>query len=193
MRPEGIEVRDEDVYEAEGEKSETFVERLFQRSFQRLPTSEEMHRCLANKEKAFAKNFVARPFPGLLELLAEIRALPLGRALVSGSRKIQERYAALPSLLETFPVIVGGDEVRRGKPDPEPFLLAAEKLGASPSECLVLENAPLGIRAARAAGMTCWGVRNNSPLSESELLSLGASRVIQRIADLPLSEILRFE
>ena len=112
---------------------------------------------------------------------------------MSGSRKIQERYAALPSLLETFPVIVGGDEVRRGKPDPEPFLLAAEKLGASPSECLVLENAPLGIRAARAAGMTCWGVLNNSPLSESELLSLGASRVLQRIADLPLREILSLE
>ena len=55
-------------------------------------------------------------------------------------------------------VLVTGDETARGKPAPEPFLLAAERLGANPADCLVLEDAPAGVAAGRAAGMTVWAV-----------------------------------
>jgi beta-phosphoglucomutase family hydrolase len=54
-----------------------------------------------------------------------------------------------------FDAIVGAADVARGKPHPDGFLLAAEKLGASPQECIVFEDAPLGVEAARNAGMRC--------------------------------------
>jgi sugar-phosphatase len=55
-------------------------------------------------------------------------------------------------------VLVTADQVARGKPAPDPYLLAAERLGADPAACLVLEDAPSGIAAGRAAGMTVWAV-----------------------------------
>ena len=50
------------------------------------------------------------------------------------------------------------DQVARGKPAPDPYLLAAERLGVDPADCLVLEDAPAGVAAGRAAGMTVWAV-----------------------------------
>ena len=55
-------------------------------------------------------------------------------------------------------VLVTADQVALGKPAPDPYLLAAERLGVDPAECLVLEDAPSGIAAGRAAGMTVWAV-----------------------------------
>ena len=55
-------------------------------------------------------------------------------------------------------MLVTADQVARGKPAPDPFLLAAERLGVDPAACLVFEDAPAGIAAGRAAGMTVWAV-----------------------------------
>ena len=55
-------------------------------------------------------------------------------------------------------MLVTADQVDHGKPAPDPYLLAAERLGVDPAECLVLEDAPAGIAAGRAAGMTVWAV-----------------------------------
>lgn len=60
--------------------------------------------------------------------------------------------------LRTPGVLVTADQVERGKPAPDSYLLAAERLGADPADCLVLEDAPAGVEAGRAAGMTVWAV-----------------------------------
>jgi sugar-phosphatase len=60
-------------------------------------------------------------------------------------------------------LIVTADQVSRGKPDPEPFLLAAERLGVSPADCLVVEDAPAGLASARAAGATTLAVTTTNP------------------------------
>ena len=77
-------------------------------------------------------------------------------------------------------VLVTGDETARGKPAPEPFLLAAERLGADPADCLVLEDAPAGVAAARAAGMTVWAVTTTHPAAELD----GAERISAHVGDL---------
>jgi beta-phosphoglucomutase-like phosphatase (HAD superfamily) len=59
-----------------------------------------------------------------------------------------------------FQAIATGDEVARGKPAPDVYLLAAARLGVPPARCLALEDAPLGVAAARAAGMVCVAVPN---------------------------------
>jgi HAD superfamily hydrolase (TIGR01509 family) len=75
-------------------------------------------------------------------------------AVVSGSTR-ESVVASLEALhlLEKFPVIVGADEYRNPKPDPEAFLLAAARLGVAPQSCLVFEDTDMGIQAATAAGM----------------------------------------
>jgi mannitol-1-/sugar-/sorbitol-6-phosphatase len=63
-------------------------------------------------------------------------------------------------------VLVSSDQVARGKPAPDSFLLAAERLGADPAACLVLEDAPSGVAAGRAAGMTVWAVTTTHAAGE---------------------------
>jgi HAD superfamily hydrolase (TIGR01509 family) len=89
--------------------------------------------------------------PGARELLAEVAGAGIPHALVTSSaRQIMQTALAVTGL--TFPVTVCGEDVRRTKPDPEPYLLAAARLGVPPGGCVVLEDSPSGAAAARAAG-----------------------------------------
>jgi HAD superfamily hydrolase (TIGR01509 family) len=71
-----------------------------------------------------------------------------------GERNIVLRTLELIGLGDTFSVVVTPEEVKEGKPAPDMFLLAAERMGVPPSECVVFEDSPLGLEAARRAGMT---------------------------------------
>ena len=75
-------------------------------------------------------------------------------AIVSGSPRASILHSlGMLGLTDRFKVIVGAEDYSRGKPDPEPFLMAAARLGVQPEDCLVFEDADLGIQAAEAAGM----------------------------------------
>ena len=101
--------------------------------------------------------------PGAHELLALFaeRAIPCAVAS-SSERAVVERSLAAAGL-PAFAVIAAGDEVERAKPAPDVFLLAASRLGARPAACLVLEDSPAGLRAARAAGMSAILVPDLAP------------------------------
>ncbi|MCP8711544.1 HAD family hydrolase [Streptomyces sp. AC04842] len=89
--------------------------------------------------------------PGTKEFLA---ALPAERwaVVTSAARRLAEaRLGAAGILPQT---LVAADDITRGKPDPEPYLLAARLLGVDPADCVVFEDAPAGLQAGRAAGMT---------------------------------------
>ena len=96
------------------------------------------------------------PIPGAPEF---VRSLPEGRwgVVTSGHRACAEfrlNYVGIP-----FPrVFITGDMVKKGKPDPEGYLRGARELGVSPADCLVFEDAPPGVAAARAAGMRVVGL-----------------------------------
>lgn len=89
--------------------------------------------------------------PGTRELLA---SLPPERwaVVTSAGRRLAE--ARLAEVGIDAKMLIAADDITRGKPDPEPFLLAAEKLGVDPARCVVFEDAPAGLTAGRAAGMT---------------------------------------
>ena len=94
------------------------------------------------------------PMKGLIELIDRLRAdrIPMALATSAPKANVVHTLAEL-ELASAFPVIVRGDEVARGKPAPDVFIEAARRLGVDPAECLVFEDAPMGIEAAHAAGM----------------------------------------
>lgn len=100
-----------------------------------------------------------KPKPGALELLEELQKRRVKTALAtSGHRRYVDAACESAGIPRRFDIEVTGEMVTRGKPDPETFLTAAELLGIEPERCLVLEDSPQGVRAARAAGMVCFAV-----------------------------------
>ena len=82
---------------------------------------------------------------------------------MTGTARHEAKKIMPVSLWRSFHVTVTGDEVRHGKPHPEPYLLALKKLGVRPAEAVVLENAPFGIHAAKKAGLTCIALETSLP------------------------------
>ncbi|MFJ8658235.1 HAD family hydrolase [Streptomyces sp. NPDC093795] len=112
-------------------------------------------------------------FDGAAELLA---GLPEGRwALVTSNYEHRVRGRFERTGLPLPGLIVDAASVAEGKPSPVPYLLAAEKLGADPADCLVIEDAPSGVRSGLAAGMTVWTVNTEAP-------SAGAHRHFRSLA-----------
>jgi len=85
----------------------------------------------------------------------------------------------------SFEVIVSSEDVIHGKPDPEIFLKAAQRLQMSPLACLVIEDTPVGLRAARAAGMKSIGVTT----THSAAMLKDADRIVQRLDSLAVEEL----
>ena len=84
-----------------------------------------------------------------------------------------------------FQVVVSGRDVKEGKPSPQGFLLAAEKLGVEPQDCVVIEDATAGVAAAKRAGMRCLAVTNTSP--KTKLAS--ADRVVDTLEQVSVSDL----
>jgi sugar-phosphatase len=101
---------------------------------------------------------------GAAELL---KAIPEGRwcVVTSGTRYLATARLKLANL-PTPNVLVSADDVSKGKPDPEPYLMGAKLLGMKPAECLVIEDAPAGIRAAHGGGMKAIAITSTYPASE---------------------------
>jgi HAD superfamily hydrolase (TIGR01509 family) len=92
--------------------------------------------------------------PGLVGLLDWLEAKRIPRVVATSTRRARaEAKLAQANLLVRFAALVGGDEVERGKPAPDIFLLAATRVGVTPAECLVLEDSEPGVKGALAAGM----------------------------------------
>lgn len=92
--------------------------------------------------------------PGAPDLLRDVKAagLPLAIATSTGRQRAEEHLAHV-GFLDMLDALVTRDDVKNPKPHPEPYLLAAERLGVDPAHCLALEDSPTGVRSAAAAGM----------------------------------------
>ena len=105
--------------------------------------------------------------PGAVELASEIHRQgdPLALVTSAGHEHVLPTLDQL-GMLGLFSVIVAGDDVTVGKPDPEGYRLASAELGVAPSRCVVFEDSPAGLAAARAAGMYCVAVATTHERSE---------------------------
>ena len=117
--------------------------------------------------------------PGAIELVDRLRGrVPLALASNSG-REIVDTALATARLAEAFDAIVTADDVSDGKPAPDIYLLACERLGVRPEDSLALEDTPSGIAAAKAAGLACIAVPQFAETDVSE-----ADRVIDSLEEL---------
>ena len=115
--------------------------------------------------------------PGAAELLAECKAESVPCALVTMSWRRLADAAIESSPADSFSASVTGDEVKRGKPHPEPYLAAAAALGVDPQRCVVVEDSPTGVASALAAGCATLGVPHVVPLAPAVGLTVVDSLV----------------
>jgi beta-phosphoglucomutase family hydrolase len=128
--------------------------------------AEEVERLSERKESFFRRHAAGRvtPLPGAVELVRRARDGGRRMALVTSTPRANIDFVLEQvGLADTFDTIVAAEDVSRGKPDPEGFLLAAQRLGVAPQRCLVIEDAPGGIEAARRAGMRSLAVTTTQP------------------------------
>jgi len=159
---EGIPVTKYDVYQREGQKGITSVKELF--AAYRKPFSlAKAHDVLDRKERLFKKIVHIRFVPGAKSFIKKLGRNHVALALVTGTSRHEVERILPENLLERFSVIVSGNDVRHGKPHPEPYRKAVKALGASRKSIVVIENAPFGIASAKAAGLKCWAVETSLP------------------------------
>lgn len=104
-----------------------------------------------------------RPVRGFLGFNKELKRLGIRKIIATGSHRSNTRLVLESLGLEKEFRIVSTEDIRERKPDPEIFLLAARKMGVPPEECVVFEDSPVGIRAAKRAGMKCVALTTTNP------------------------------
>lgn len=122
--------------------------------------------------------------PGARELLTEIRQAGIPTALVTMSIRRMADHIAESLSFTGFDVIVAGDEVENGKPDPEPYLRAAAALGVTADDCVVLEDSEFGVAAGVASGATTIAVPLHVPLPLSPAYTRWSTLEGRSLADL---------
>lgn len=138
-------------------------------------TEEQIARWSDRKEALYreAARGKLRPLPGATELLQVLRGRGFRLAIASSTPRQNITFAlAELKLMGTFDVLVGAEDVQRGKPDPEVFLTAAQRLCVPPSSCVVFEDAVAGVEAAKRGGMKCIAVTTTNPREKLDAADL---------------------
>lgn len=150
----GVPASRDEFFLYEGMTGAATIRHIWQR-IQSAPLPDHKVRQLYELKTRYFHEFGARePMPGAERMLKAFKDARWDRVLVTGSGQqslLKELDTDFPGAFEPGKRVTAAD-VSRGKPDPEPYLKGMELAGASPEECIVVENAPLGVRAAKAAG-----------------------------------------
>ena len=134
-------------------------------------SAEQVEKATHLRQQYFLEIIKAEPidaFGGVLELIDQAMARDDIRVAIATSSTYEKSSAVLDSVGINYSrlVYITGDMMQHKKPDPELFLLAAERIGISPAKCVVIEDAPNGVAAAKAAGAKCIAVTNTTTAAE---------------------------
>jgi beta-phosphoglucomutase len=140
--------------------------------------------------KAAARHQGVDLLPGVRPLLEELHAAGVRQAI--GSSAPLGNIDLILDLTDTqglFDAVTSSEDTQRGKPDPQVFLAAAQKLGVPPRCCVVVEDAVAGVQAAKAGGMKCIAVSFVGHHAESSLRQAGADLVVKNLEEVPIKLI----
>jgi len=140
-------------------------------------TDEQLEKAVQYRQDLFLEVLKTAPlpaYPGVLELIEAGLASDEFQVAIATSGTLEKSRAALEAaqIPYTKMVYVNGNDVTHKKPHPELFLIAAERMGLSPSRCVVIEDAPNGVQAAQAAGARCIAVANTTPAEDLAVADL---------------------
>ncbi len=193
MQGQGFDFTEYDAYMNEGRTGEATINEQFQRYFQRDATPEECHALYQEKGRYFEACGAVKTIPNIEKVLQHVKSLGLTIFIVTGSAQ----RSLLDTLNEHFPNIfdkqnmVTAFDVKFGKPNPEPYLMALQKAQLKPYQALVVENAPLGVRSAVDAGIFTVAV-NTGIIKDEELWHENANIVLPDMQTL-LEKFSQFE
>ena len=142
---------EQDTLDCLGLSMKFTLDRLRERGVD-LPDEQINERLVAKVREALAHQQVEF-LPGIERFLTQVRDAQIPAAIVTNATTSIAQRTADAAPEGTFSVIIGNDETTHPKPDPQPYLLAAQRLGVEPSRCVVVEDSPSGVRSATAAGM----------------------------------------
>jgi beta-phosphoglucomutase len=178
----------EDFAATFGRRNPEIINFLFRREF----TDAEIAHIGETKETYYRSEAEkgVKLLPGVRELLDGFHALGVKQAVGSSApRGNLDLILRITDSRRYFDAIVGMEDTTRGKPDPQVFLVAAQKLGISPSRCVVLEDAVAGVEAAKAGGMACVAVTFVGHHPAEKLQAAGADRVVRCFTEVTAGEI----
>lgn len=173
-----IDLNNEDVYLKEGRSGRGTVRDIFEKNLKRFPTEKEIDLIIDRKKEVLIGLGEPPIQVGAIKMVENIINSGLEVYVVTGSTRdgVKEKLIKDFPILKRSDYIIDGNDVRYGKPSPEPYLLACEKANVSPCEAIVIENAPLGIRSAVEAGIFCIAV-NTGILDDAVLKENGANAI----------------
>lgn len=176
MKRYNLQMSPEEAYLHEGRTGADTINIISARQRKKEATDEEIENIYETKSEIFNSLPQAERMPGAYELLQKIKGEGLTPVIVTGSGQ----KSLLERLNKNFPdifrpeLMVTAFDVKYGKPNPEPYLMGLQKAGVKANEAIVVENAPLGVKAGVAAGIFTVAV-NTGPLSDEVLEREGAS------------------
>jgi HAD superfamily hydrolase (TIGR01509 family) len=185
----GVTVQPADFYPFIGTGDERYVEGVAEKYGVAIDTEAAVRRRAEN----FFKLLRTEPLPaapGVLELITAARAAGHVKLAIATSGRKEKQFPVIEGAglqLAWFDAVITGDDVTRKKPDPQIYRLAGERLGLPPARCVVVEDAPVGVQAARAAGMWCVAVTSSAP---REALA-AADLVVDSLAEVTLGRLER--
>ena len=174
----GIPTTREEFFLYEGRTGASTLNLLFNRAYNRDATAQEIEELYARKALYFTQMPAVKPMPGAMQMLNFFKEVNMRRVLVTGSgqRSLIDRLEKDFPGAFTSSMMVTSRDVKCGKPHPEPFIKAMEMARVRPSQAIAIENAPLGVKSASAAGAFTVAV-TTGPIPREELIKAGAAIV----------------
>lgn len=184
MAEYGIETNPDEYYLYEGMTGAATINLIFRRELHRDASEQEKKDLYARKAEIFTASGRKMPMKGADRMIRAFMNAGIPRVLVTGSAQ----SSLLNSLDKDYPgafpadMRVTANDVKHGKPEPEPYLMGAAKAAVSPEECIVVENAPLGVRAGKAAGCFTIAV-TTGPIPREAFEKEGADMIFPSMDD----------
>ena len=180
----GIDLKGDDYFPFEGLPMKEVAARFFTSKGLTPPDVKDL---VAQKDEWYLKHHQFSFYPGVEDLINSLARAKVPLGIVTAALRDRLERTVPQEFLEKFTTVLTGNMIERGKPFPDPYLAGARALGLDPQECIVVENAPLGIEAAKSAKAYCVAVCTT--LARKYLTA--ADDIVDRFEDLRSVTVIR--